>query len=560
MTGAGAEVVAAHAHARSTSRPVHRALGATWADAVVDALVAIGVRRLFGMPGGGSNSDLIQAATRARLPFSLAHTESASAFMATAQAELSGAPGACLATLGPGAASMVNGVANAHLDRVPLMVITDCRTEEMAAVMEHQTLSHGAIFSSMVKWSGRPTPATGVRALQAALDSVTTPPSGPVHLDLAVEFTSAAVSDSDREIRPAPRPTRTLDPLPADIAHLLRSARRPVLLIGLGARSPTLASHLRELASRVGIPALVTYKAKGVVPDRHPWFAGVLTNGALEREVLERADVFLAVGLDPVELLPRPWRCAQPIVAINEWALHQQQLPLRHEIVGELGRGLAMVDAQLSTPSDWDSTEVGQLAESQRACMRQGDAPGLLPHRVVDLVADAYPTARITVDAGAHMFPVMSLWPASEPMGVLISNGLATMGFAVPAAIGAALLDRGRPTIALTGDGGLLMCVAELLTAARERLPIRVIVFDDAALSLIKVKQEQRGYEPNGVMMGRTDWRAVGAGFGVTVREADNETTLVEALAQTKADPGPVLIAARVAAETYGATMRALRG
>ena len=351
-------------------------------------------------------------------------------------------------------------------------------------------------------------------------------------------------------MRPSLRPTRAVEPPPPDVERLLRSARRPLLLIGLGARIPAVASQLRDLASRAGIPALVTYKAKGVVPDRHPWFAGVLTNGALEREVLDRADVFVAVGLDPVELLPRQWECPQPIVAINGWSLRQHQLPLRHEIVGDLGRGLAVVEAQLSAPTDWDGTEVRRLAESQRARMRQTQASGLLPHRVVDLVADAYPAARVTVDAGAHMFPVMSLWPANEPGGVLISNGLATMGFAVPAAIGAALLERDRPVVAMTGDGGLLMCVAELLTAARERLPVRVVVFDHATLSLIKVKQEQRGYEPRGVTMGRTDWRAVGAGFGVTVCEAQDEATLVEALERTHADPGPVLIAARIAAET----------
>jgi acetolactate synthase-1/2/3 large subunit len=210
---------------------------------------------------------------------------------------------------------------------------------------------------------------------------------------------------------------------------------------------------------------------------------------------------------------------------------------------------------------EWDCVDVRRLADAQRVRMRPSGEPGcLLPHRVVDLVAEAYPGARITVDAGAHMFPVMSLWPATDPCGVLISNGLATMGFALPAAIGAALIDRPHPTVAFTGDGGLLMCVAELLTAARERLPIRVIVFDDQTLSLIKVKQQQRGYGVRGVVMGRTHWAAVGTGFGVTVREAADEATFADALAETVDHPGPVLIAAQIAVETYEPTLRALRG
>src|SRR5580700_11330055 len=124
------------------------------ADQIVATMQRIGVERLFGMPGGGSNADLIEAAARIGLPFSLAHTETASAFMATAQAEITGQPGACLATLGPGAASLMNGVANAYLDRVPLMVLTDCHAGS-AGVMQHQALSHGQMFSPVVKWSAR---------------------------------------------------------------------------------------------------------------------------------------------------------------------------------------------------------------------------------------------------------------------------------------------------------------------------------------------------------------------------------------------------------------------
>lgn len=539
-----------------------RPVALTYANAVIGALKDIGVRRLWGMPGGGSNADLIQATVRADLPFSLAHTESASAFMATAQAELTGRPGACLATLGPGAAAMTNGVANAHLDRVPLVVLTDCRSDEVASVMEHQTLSHGEIFASMVKWSGRPQPGAGRHVLQTAMDAVTSPPPGPVHLDLTMEFTSATVGEGDvASPTVAPPVSRPVSQPPVAIEQLLRASRRPVFLLGLGARTPAVATALRAMAGRFGIPVLLTYKAKGVVPDADPWFAGVLTHGALEREVLERADLFLAVGLDPVELLPRPWNYGQPIVAINAWTMTQRQLPIRHEIVGDICAALAMVSAYLAARTQWDGAEVVRLAEAQRSRMRvRGDGAQLPPYRVVELVADVYGGAQATVDAGAHMFPVMSLWPAREPSGLLISNGLATMGFALPAAIGAALIDREHPTIAFTGDGGLLMCVAELLTATRERLPIRVIVFDDAALSLIEIKQRQRGYETRGVAMGRIDWDAVGRGFGVTVRQAADEAALSRALEETRGASGPVLIAARIAADTYGATMQALRG
>jgi acetolactate synthase-1/2/3 large subunit len=158
------------------------------------------------------------------------------------------------------------------------------------------------------------------------------------------------------------------------------------------------------------------------------------------------------------------------------------------------------------------------------------------------------------------MFPVMALWPAQEPGGVLISNGLSTMGFALPAAIGAALLAPARPIVVFTGDGGLLMCLAELRTAARERLPLRVILFEDGELSLIRIKQIERGYSTDGVSIGDVDWPALGGSMGVASYRCESEEALRICLRQTKSEPGPVLIAARISARTYPEIMRALRG
>jgi acetolactate synthase I/II/III large subunit len=493
----------------------------TNADLIVQALRGAGVERLFGMPGGGSNADLIEAARRAGLPFTLAHTEAASAFMAAAQAEITGKPGACIATLGPGAASLMNGLAHAFLDRVPLIAITDCHGDPAAAGVGHQALAQSAMFRPVVKFTARLERGSLAGLMAQALASAV---DGPVHLDVSAEVTAA---DAEGEFEPICAAQR-IEPL------VKIDARRPVLLIGLRARTGGIA----EDCERFRIPALVTYKAKGVVPDRHPWFGGVLTNGTLEREILERGDVFIAVGLDEVELLPRPWVYRQPMIHVAAAGLH-----------GAL------------TLSDWDEGGVRCMAERQRQRMRVNCAgEGMPPHRVVEQVAEVYAGARVTVDAGAHMFPVMSLWPAAEPRGLLISNGLSTMGFALPAAIGAALLDRPRPVVAFTGDGGLLMCTGELRTAAREALPLRIIVFEDGELSLIKVKQVARGYSTDGLGIGGVDWPALAEAFGVTGRRASDERELRTCLCETAKITGPVLIAARVNARAYEETIRVLRG
>ena len=493
----------------------------TNADLIVQALLTVGVERLFGMPGGGSNADIIEAARRAGLPFTLAHTEAASAFMAAAQAEITGKPGACLATLGPGAASLMNGLAHAFLDRVPLIAITDCYPGQAAAGRGHQALAQSDMFRPVVKFTARLERGWVAERMSQAIEVAT---DGPVHLDVSAEVTAA---DAEAEVTPRRVSPRIVPPVKVD-------SRRPVLLIGLAART----AGIPALCERFRVPALVTYKAKGLVPDRHPWFGGVFTNGALEREILECADTFVAVGLDEVELLPRPWIYAQPMIRV---AADQLESAL--------------------TTCEWEACEVRRLADMQRQRMRVDCAgEGILPHRVVEIVAEFYAGARVTVDAGAHMLPVLSLWPAQEPRGLLISNGLSTMGFGLPAAIGAGLLDRPRPVVAFTGDGGLLMCTGEVRTAAREGLPVRIVVFDDGELSLIKVKQVARGYSTDGLGIGGVNWAGLAQALGATGCRAANEEELRTHLRETMDVPGPVLIAARVNARAYEETIRMLRG
>ena len=534
----------------------------TNADVIIGALRRAGVRRLFGMPGGGSTADLIEAARLAGLPFTLAQTESGSAFMATAQAEITGAPAACIGTLGPGAASLVNGAANALLDRVPLVILTDCVSDDTRSIMEHQNLAHDGMFKPVVKSTLRATSGTVARVLSEALAIATAGQPGPVHIDVAPNVTAHTVADSSVENDLAQRQTNTASPpFSAATEKLLRRARRPVFLVGLGARTVPIASAVQSVASSHQIPALMTYKAKGVVPDTQAWCAGMLTNGALERPLLDRADLFIAVGFDPVELLPRAWTLPQPVVAVNPWPVRQQHVPVAEELTGNVPAILGTLACCLPARSNWNASEVTELATRQRSAMRpSSDGGSLLPHHAVEIVAEIYDGARATVDAGAHMFPVMALWRAREPSGVLISNGLSTMGFALPAAIGAALLDRSRPVVAFTGDGGLLMCLGELQTAAREEVPIRIVVLDDRALSLIRIKQLQRGYAPDGTALGPVDWRAVGTGLGLVAHQVDTAAALRVSLAATANHPGPVLIAATVSPSTYPETIRMLRG
>jgi acetolactate synthase-1/2/3 large subunit len=313
------------------------------------------------------------------------------------------------------------------------------------------------------------------------------------------------------------------------------------------------------LIERHRLPALVTYKAKGVVPDQHRCFGGVFTHATLEKALIDQSDLILGIGLDPVELLPRPWTYAQPVLYIGAWSVSSAHVPFAAQLVGDVATTVADVSARLAT-SQWDLDDLRRSVERQRRVI---DIPtgGLSAQRVVAIAAERFAArCRVTVDAGAHMFAATMLWPAAAPGQLLISNGLSTMGFALPAAIGAAVADGGRRVVALTGDGGLLMCAGELLTAARERLPIVVVVFNDASLSLIEIKQQRKQYRPAGVELGAVNWRAIAEGFGVTAFAAANGREFERALEQATAVDGPSLIDARIDRHNYGEVLTAIRG
>jgi acetolactate synthase I/II/III large subunit len=529
----------------------------TVADVVVSALRAAGVHTLFGVPGGGSNLDLIAAAGRIGLPFILTSTETAAALSAIAQAEITGRPGACLTTLGPGAASVVNGVACAFLDRAPLVVFTD--SHPTASAFEHQRLDQAAMLAPITKSSTMLAADHAARLVECALRLASAHPAGPVHLECPGDVASAAVAVPSPQLSagdPSPQPSSAA----SSVATLLARARKPLMLVGLGARRDEDARAIRQLCERRRIPAMVTYKAKGVVPDSHPWFAGVFTNAMIERTVIDECDVLIGIGLDPVELLPRRWTHEQPIVYFGLWTVEDRHVPFAAQTITGIPAASDALEAMLSV-SVWDAEHLHKIVAEQR---RQVSIPagGLAAYRVVEIAAAqlASRVAHVTVDAGAHMLPATMLWPAGAPNNLLISNGLSTMGFALPAAIGAAHLDRTRPVAALTGDGGLLMCLGELLTAVRERVRLITIVFSDASLSLIEIKQQARRLPAAGVSLGAIDWPALANSFGVTAWAASDEAEFERAVTDALACDGPSLIEARIDGSNYGATLRAVRG
>ncbi|MGH3200077.1 MAG: thiamine pyrophosphate-binding protein [Streptosporangiaceae bacterium] len=564
------------------SRPAAPAGSA--ADAIVQALAEAGTRLMFGVPGGGPNLDVVGAAAAAGLRFILARGETAAVIMAATCADLTGAPGTVVVTRGPGLASAVNGIAHATLDRLPVVVIADTVAAADTTRISHQRIDQAALGRSVAKAAitlgGQQAGQVAARIVRTALAA----PPGPVIANMD-GGAPAAVDDSgpdDSGPDDSGTPALALPSAPpssvgdassaAFLAGALRAARRPVLLLGADA-IPRTAAVRAALAGR-GIPALHTYRARGILPDSSAEAAGLVTGGTMEWPLLSAADLIVGLGVDEAEMVPAPWDYTARTILITEPAAGPGPAPAadpayRGYFTGAtaLRMPLALaVEVLAAGPGhDWPPG-AGRAAKTDAAGRLLAAAiasPGrLAPQQVVATVrADAPPETIATVDAGAHMLVAMPLWEVPEPRRLLVSSGLATMGYALPAAIAAALCAPQAPVVAFTGDGGLGMMLAEIETAVRLSLRVVVIVFNDATLSLIKLKQKPAGqgggeavsYRPVSFATAAT---AMGAAGAAVTTERGLATELAVALRR----PGPTVIDASVDPAGYLAVMDLSRG
>jgi acetolactate synthase I/II/III large subunit len=542
----------------------------TIVQALARALSQAGVRRMFGVPGGGSSLDLIESAAALGIEFVLTRTENAAVMMAGAVAETSGVPGVALVTKGPGVANAANGVAYAALDRAPVLVVTDGFTPSQTAYITHQVFDQRAMLAPVVKGHSRLEGPDPVREIEQLLRLACTPPFGPVHVELTGPTARALADDTATpgasRLRDVVGAAAALDLAAVEqVRERIARSRRPLVVVGLEARGHAAAT--RRLVATLACPVLATYKGKGVVPDDDPQVLGLFTGGTQEAECLEQSDLLVLVGLDPVEMILQPWPYGKPAVEIAAAPHPVHYVRPEAQAIGALGAMLDMIEEGLRHHAPgWAAADMAELAGDMRERLAYGAVErGVAPDRIAQLAAQTCArlglATRLSVDAGAHMFSATTFFPCRTAGDILISNGLATMAFALPAAIAAALDDRTRPVLCFTGDGGLLMCLGELSTAVAAGVPVVVIVFNDGALSQIDIKQQSRGLPPRGVRWHRQqDFAQVMDALGGQGFTARDETQYAAALEAALASGRPCLIDVEVDPIGYGRQLKAMRG
>lgn len=466
-------------------------------------LAARGVQYLFGLPGGEIVA-FIDACRRAGIKFVLTGHEASAAWMAQVVGQITGVPGVCASTLGPGATNLVTGVANAWLDRAPMLAVTAQIPSAAIETMTHQRVPLERLFAPITKGSFAVGFEDTAALVEQSMNLAASPRPGPVHLSLASDL---AIQEYREQPRQAAIELTSAAPDLAPIIAKLQAAARPLVLIGLAA-TPSTALAVRAFVDKLQAPFLVTPKVKGIVSEDHPLFVGVASGMAIDREILDivkSADLLIGIGFDPVEC-DKTWFVDIDVVSLDSASMIEGRYrPL--EAIGDLNALLACLNP---APKPW---------RVQVPKRKPGD--GLSPLRLIEELRSIFPRDGIaTCDVGSHKLLMGQFWRSYEPGTFFMSNGLSGMGFGVPAAIAAQLCQPQKAVLAVVGDGGMLMMLHDLALIRELGLPIVIIVLSDRSLSLIRVSEERRGIVPYGVDFTPPDFAAVAQAFGIAGRRA----------------------------------------
>ena len=530
----------------------------TTADILAHSLKELGIRYVFGVPSGNWVDYMAAIEPVDGLDFVLVSNEASGAFMADACWRTTGRPAACFATFGPGACNVSTGVCCAFLDRSPMIVLTD----EMGDAMLHRTtqmnIDHQSLFRPMTKWTTRLVPGSVRRTLHEALRIARSEVPGPVHIGLP---TGVATDEAPpRESCPNMSPAEILPPDEASLdamEGLFRRSRRPLVAVGNTAVRSSLRAELRSILDRYGVPAIETPMAKGMIPEDHPSYAGVLAHALSDHVAAthRQADLVVAVGYDPVELNYEEWIPDVPLVHIDTVPADIDQGDGRAvcNVVGDLKIALQrIIDCDCGT-KDWDLTELA--ARRRHMFARLSPSPdGFGPTAVLALLRESLPSDGImTCDVGAHLHLIGQQWKTPAPGCQLMTNGGSSMGYAIPAAIGAKLSCPDRPVCCVVGDGGFMMMAGEMATAARLGTKVVFVLVSDGSLSLIRIKQEKKKYARYGTTLRHDSdgYRSGSTMFGVPVIAATSRDEYERALTEAFDAEGPVIVEAFVETGDY---------
>ncbi len=522
----------------------------TAAELLLSCLENEGVQVVFGIPGEETLA-ITDALLDSKLRFVVCRHEQGAAFMADVWGRLTGEAGVCLATLGPGATNLVTGVADANMDRAPLVAITGQAGRDRIHKESHQNVSITDLVRPITKWNARIELASVIpEAVRKAFKVAQTEKPGACLLelpeDLADEKVPAGAMPLSAERPRRPSPDRSAL---RRAAGLIDRANSPLIFAGNGVIRGKASHALCAFAGRTGIPVANTFMAKGCLPWDHELSLGTI--GLQLRDYascgFDRADLVIAVGYDPVEYAPKLWNPdRQKTIVHIDFTPAEVDADYQPavEVVADVREAIELLTDLVSVRRDPSRTR--QLHDWILAELDQGSTDAgfpLKPQRVIhDLRQVLGPDDILVSDVGAHKLWVARLYQAVEPNTVIISNGYAAMGIGLPGAIAAKLRFPDRKVVAVCGDGGFLMNCQELETAVRLGLPVVTVLFRDDAYGSIRWKQLTRYGRESGVAFGNPDFVALARAFGCRGFRVEAAEELIQVLKEAVVSSVPCLV------------------
>lgn len=514
-------------------------------DLFVKALEAENVAYIFGIPGE-ENLDMLHSLKGSSIQLILTRHEQAAGFMAATYGRLTGKPGVCLSTLGPGATNFVTAAAYAQLGAMPMLMITGQKPIKSSKQGQFQIVDVVDMMRPLTKYtnqivSGDNIPSRVREAFRLAMEER----PGAVHL----EFPEDVVVE-DTESMPIPQSLSrrsTAEEKAIKMAvDMIEDARRPLLLVGAGANRKSTARMLRQFIDKTGIPFFSTQMGKGVVDERDPLFLGnaALSANDFVHRAIDTADLIINVGHDVVEKPPFFMdREGLQVIHINFLSasvdpVYFQQL----EVVGDIANSIWQIKERILSQGAWDFSYFMRVREHGEAHVLEGaDDPRfpVYPQRLVAEVRRAMPShGIIALDNGVYKIWFARNYKAHEPNTVLLDNALATMGAGVPSAIASKLVYPDRPVMAICGDGGFMMNSQELETAVRLKLNLVVLILRDDAYGMIKWKQDNLGFDRFGLDFGNPDFVKYAESYGAQGYRVERTEDLHDALKQCISSEG----------------------
>jgi len=517
-------------------------------DVFVECLESEGVRYVFGIPGE-ETLDLSESLANSSIQFVPVRQEQGGAYMADAYGRLTGRAGVCLGTLGPGATNLVTAVADAFLDRAPLVALTGQSDLERMHKESHQYIDLIGILHPIVKWNARvSSPLIIPEVVRKAFAVAESEKPGATHLELPEDVMAQQLDASPLPRHSPVKPEPGMREL-QEAADIICNAQRVVALAGNGAVRTRAGEALRTFAAETEIPVAETFMAKGLLDDDDPRALG--TVGLQSRDYamagFDEADVVVTIGYDLVEHAPEHWNPNgdKKIVVIDTVAAEIDEFYLPAvELIGEIPHVLSrLTSACRQDPTPGGSSSLREVVHRAFEEGRDDDRFPVIPPRALWEIRQVLGPEDILVsDVGLHKLWIGRMFPAHEPGTVLIANGLAGMGFALPTAIGAKLVYPDRSVIAVHGDGGFLMNAQELETAVRLRTPVVNVIWENNEFGSIAWKQDKKFGRHFGVDFGNPDFVRLAEAFGAAAWRLDSADELGDRLRQALALDRPSLI------------------